>query len=845
MKTKILILCLFAALTATASTLTLTNVNSLGFPDTNYIKSQAADTNTPVLANGQIVTIGTPVRWMPDSNGVVIIHHVAGNYYLTGPTYGNGMIYRFPDSSTNSTAYPISGPSGPYNTFVTVLVNTNAGGGAATNAVNTVYPTNNPTPTISADKTTLFTPTNYATPAYVNNAIQNATNNLGVPPGVVTNFQPHVDLTKTLYSNSVAGAWTEVAQSGANFNVILNDDNGGGGNFSLHANDHVTFIDGVGSIFNMDGGQNAYLAASNLLSFSATNVLVGATNVQVEGNITTPFDFIGPASMSANTNARASLADAALIAANEAKKATNGFSGGGGSVYPVDGNIVVTTNGSAYGLSLASTLYLDTINATNFTPINHPDWVTNTQPLVSLIGGSLRIGEHDSTKALSIDQYGSIYGDIYQSTHGKYSFSLDNHNGIIDATNRITVGGTNVLVSGQPGDGSGLTGLNASSIASGTVPTARLGSGTANSSTYLRGDNTWATPAGSGGAIGGPTNWANVMSFGATGLGFGHDDTAAITNAYNSLPNQGGVLYFPMPTVGYYMQLTNWVICKSNVVFQGDGDGTLIGTYGDYILHSNAVTKFIVLSNGFTAFKDIAISNAAVATAGYEIYQAPISVYQKLNFEKVTMFGGWTQIYRGSGGGWHDLYLNRMGFMNCGEEIHNLVTPDAGDWNIDGGWGDGADGSNMSIDLHSAGGTISGLKCNGGATGQLYGIVINITDGQTSNLSITGCSFENYYYYGIISVGTSPFSALHISNCQFAGYNETLGGAGIYLTQGIGNNAIISGIVKLGGGSNPIISLSGMTNVVMNGLIGDGTQVLVENGGANKNCTTNLLQSAF
>lgn len=39
----------------------------------------------------------------------------------------------------------------------------------------------------------------------------------------------------------------------------------------------------------------------------------------------------------------------------------------------------------------------------------------------------------------------------------------------------------------------------ASDIASGTVDTARLGSGTANSSTFLRGDQTWATPAGGSG----------------------------------------------------------------------------------------------------------------------------------------------------------------------------------------------------------------------------------------------------------------------------------------------------------------------------------------------------------
>ena len=43
--------------------------------------------------------------------------------------------------------------------------------------------------------------------------------------------------------------------------------------------------------------------------------------------------------------------------------------------------------------------------------------------------------------------------------------------------------------------GINLTSLNATNLGSGTVPTARLGTGTASSSVFLAGDNTWAAPS--------------------------------------------------------------------------------------------------------------------------------------------------------------------------------------------------------------------------------------------------------------------------------------------------------------------------------------------------------------
>ena len=78
-------------------------------------------------------------------------------------------------------------------------------------------------------------------------------------------------------------------------------------------------------------------------------------------------------------------------------------------------------------------------------------------------------------------------------------------NGTLQATGTITVGTQSINTSSFSGVGSAITNLNASNLATGTVGTARLGSGTANSTTYLRGDGTWATPAGGGTVAGSDT----------------------------------------------------------------------------------------------------------------------------------------------------------------------------------------------------------------------------------------------------------------------------------------------------------------------------------------------------
>ena len=88
----------------------------------------------------------------------------------------------------------------------------------------------------------------------------------------------------------------------------------------------------------------------------------------------------------------------------------------------------------------------------------------------------------------------SAANNLGQSTVllGTGTLGISGDTDIITLTaNTVTVAGT-VAATTLTGNGAGVTALAAGNIATGTVPTARLGSGTANNSVFLRGDNTWA-----------------------------------------------------------------------------------------------------------------------------------------------------------------------------------------------------------------------------------------------------------------------------------------------------------------------------------------------------------------
>lgn len=165
-------------------------------------------------------------------------------------------------------------------------------------------------------------------------------------------------------------------------------------------------------------------------------------------------------------------------------------------------------------------------------------------------------------------------GSPYWATSSGGVTSIAAGDGLAGGT--ITTTGT-LSVSAQSGLLANSTGLyvNATSIALGTVPTARLGSGTANSTTFLAGDQTYKTIAGGSGTV-----TSIVAGNGLSGGTITTSGTIAVTAGTGVTSNATGV------------HIGQAVATGSSVQFGSFGVGTAAsGTAGE-IRATNNITAF-------------------------------------------------------------------------------------------------------------------------------------------------------------------------------------------------------------------------------------------------------------
>jgi hypothetical protein len=161
--------------------------------------------------------------------------------------------------------------------------------------------------------------------------------------------------------------------------------------------------------------------------------------------------------------------------------------------------------------------------------------------------GTIKLFENDNTSSVTIASPASLSADK--------TITLPDAN--------VTLASGTMLAT--DGSGASLTALNASELGSGTVPTARLGSGTASSTTILYGDQTYKTEPSSG--ITDMSQWRLTTAFTGTLSPINANLAEASGQGYarigSAMTESSGL--FTFPSTGFW-----WIFFGYECYFSGD-----------------------------------------------------------------------------------------------------------------------------------------------------------------------------------------------------------------------------------------------------------------------------------
>ena len=229
-------------------------------------------------------------------------------------------------------------------------------------------------------------------------------------------------------------------------------------------------------------------------------------------------------------------------------------------------------------------------------PLENPVWVT----AASMEDVVLRLGDSVGTNKVSIRNYTNTeIASINSQGKGSFNGTDMQSKNISSVADPVTAqdAATKNYVDAANASMALNVSLNYASKVSGKVPTDELGSGTADATTYLRGDQTWATPAGSA-----------ATTFSYYTLPF----QALTTTPARNVSNYMGFLPKAPVTVAATSKMTvprDGVVERVEIYDYSGTPGTA-ETYGYYIMKNNAEELWI--NNLTVATNERVFSNSTI-----------------------------------------------------------------------------------------------------------------------------------------------------------------------------------------------------------------------------------------